>query len=640
MCFPLRALAAIAFQRGLIVFLLASVSVLSLQAKAVGPTLRPALFLKDGTVFQKDEPICIWGTCDDHATVEVNFGGEIIITENDSSGWWMVSFPARPATAGPLALTISAGSEKVVVKDLSVGDVASGQDLRFGAPFQSHAVLQRDKPIPVWGTGTPNAEIEVRLGDETVKTKVTSSGQWKAPLAARPASEAPVTLTIESNGRKVVLDDILIGDVWVAGGQSNMEWVFGRLPDAGTIGEGANLPGLRYFTGPDLEASSPQSQRPAEWLVCSPATVGHFSGVAFYFARALQEKLKIPIGLIDANWGGTKIEPWTPPHAFSMEKELGALDQSVSQWHPGFPAGKAAQIAWLEAMQQWSGEALTSLNAGHTPAPPPAEPGNESELDRKQNPSRIYNAMVAPVLPYAVRGFIWYQGENNAGDVLYLAKMRALIAGWRKAWGGEELPFYFVQLAAFNGGRPGEAPPFAGNPWAVVRDMQRQALSVPRTGMAVAIDLGEEAKIHPRNKIDVGSRLALWALHDEYGQKEVVPSGPVFARVEADGAKLRVHFQYATGGLKTGTKTGSDPFVADDGKITWVALKGADGKWVAGETAIEGETLVVSYPAGFAPVEIAYAWAGYPTGANVYNTAGLPASPFRATLQNSSSANK
>lgn len=603
-------------------------------AKAVGPTLRPALFLKDGVVLPKDEPITLWGTCDDHATVEVKFDDEILITEADSSGWWMVSFPARPATAGPLTLTITAGSEKAVVKEISIGEVSSETDLKPASPFQSHAVLQRDKPIPVWGTGAPNAEVEARLGDETVKTKTSATGQWKVTFAARPASEIPVTLTIDSQGKKVVLEDILIGDVWVAGGQSNMEWVFGRLPDAETIGDGAKIPTLRYFTGPDLEASSPQSQRPAEWLVCSPETVGDFSGVAFYFARALQEELKVPIGLMDANWGGTKIEPWTPPHAFATQAELKEIDQSLSQWHPSFPGGKAAQMAWLEAMQKWSEDAIAAIEAGRTPSAPPAEPGNESEYIRKQNPTRIYNAMVAPIVPYAIRGFIWYQGENNAGDALYLPKMRALIAGWRKAW-GQELPFYYVQLAAFNNGKPGESPPFADQPWAVVRDAQLKALSIPRTGMAVAIDVGEETKVHPRNKKDVGSRLAQWALHDEYGRKDVVPSGPLFERAEIDGTKVRVHFRHADGGLKTGTKTGTDTFVPDEGKITWIALKGGDGKWVPGDAAIEGETLVVSYPADFTPVEIAYAYAGYPNGANIYNAAGLPASPFRADLTSS-----
>lgn len=614
------------------IFFVCAIPCHSGMSAAVGPFLRPAFCFKDGAVLQANEPIAIWGTCDSHAAITVTLGDETLITENDSSGWWHAVFPARPAAPDSLTLTILSEKEKVVVNDLTVGDTGNARALRLAAPFQSHAVLQRGRPIPVWGTGPAGARIEAKLGDESLTATCDDTGRWNVVFGARQADGAPLTLTVETDGAKVVLADILIGDVWLAGGQSNMEWVYRRLNEAGTESAAAQFPTLRYFTGPDFESAYPQSQRAGEWLVCSPSTVGDFSGVGFYFARALQQRLNIPIGLVDVNWGGTRIEPWIPPGEYATQPELAELDRSIHAWHPDFPEGRAAQKSWLKEIRQWSGASLAALEAGRTPAPLPSEPGVDSVIERKQNPARIFNAMVAPLGAFPVRGVIWYQGETNAGDALYLPKLRALISGWRKIW-GSDLPFYYVQLAAFNNGRPPEKPPFTDHPWTVVRDAQRQALTIPHTGMAVAIDVGEDkVDPHPKNKRDVGDRLARWALHDEYGLDDVVPSGPVFERAEVADGKVRVHFRHADGGLMAGKKEGTEPVKEESGKIRWVSLKGSDGQWVEADVEIDGDTLVVSQSSVPAPSEIAYAWAGFPLGANLYGRAGLPASPFRVVL--------
>lgn len=603
--------------------------------------LRVADHLVDGATLPAGEPIPIWGTCADHGLVEVVLGDENLTTQTDSSGWWLVTFPARPGGANPLDLVIKSGREKTSVKGLRVAESPIPRSaLRAGAPFQDHAVLQREKPLPVWGTAKAGATVEVWLGDEHQTAVADAAGRWKVTFAPRPASSDPLTLRIQSGEQSLTVADLLIGDVWLAGGQSNMEWVFRRLPEAAKASAQANFPTLRYFTGPDMEAGTPQSQRIGEWLVCSPSTVGDFSGAAYYFARALQEKLNIPIGLIDVNWGGTKIEPWTPPDAFSTEPELSNIARAVQAFHPRFDEGKAAQKAWLKAMSAWSDAAAVKLASGRTPPPMPAEPGAESSFEEKQSPSRTFNAMVAPIAPYSVRGAIWYQGESNAGDALYLAKKRALISGWRKIW-GQDLPFYFVQLAAFNNGRPPEKPPFADHPWAVVRDAQRQALQIPHTGMAVAIDIGDDSRNpHAKNKRDVGERLARWALCKTYGYADIVPSGPLFERLERDGDLIRLRFLHTDGGLMTARKEGIDTPVPEPGKVRWISLKGPDGKWTEANAEIDGDTVIVHLAGQSQPQEIAYAWAGFPLGANLYNGAGLPASPFRAQILPQSAASR
>ena len=312
---------------------------------------------------------------------------------------------------------------------------------------------------------------------------------------------------------------------------------------------------------------------------------------------------------------------------FRSVPELERLARQVNRFDPRAEAGKATWKAYLQSIEEWSAGARSALESGGVLTPPPAVPG----FTNAGQPTAIYNAMVNPLAPFGVRGAIWYQGESNGSEgVEYFHKMQALINGWRQTWGqGDDFPmyFYFVQLANFQ--RPNDNPA-GGNGYARLRDAQRKALTIPHTGMAVTIDIGEANDIHPRNKQDVGSRLAQWALRDIY-QQDVVPSGPLFREAKAEAGKLRVHFDHVGGGLIVGTKSGLDPVKeVADGKLQRFAVAGEDRKWHWATAVIDKDSLLVSSEQVPAPVAVRYAYSMNPAGANLYNKQGLPASPFRS----------
>jgi len=343
-----------------------------------------------------------------------------------------------------------------------------------------------------------------------------------------------------------------------------MEMSLGQCLGAADDIKAADLPKIRHIKINKVESAKPEADAPVAgpWQVCSPATAGGFTAAGFYFAREIQQKTKVPIGIIDDNWGGTRIEPWIAP-----------------------------------------------------------ESGGSSG---------IYNAMVHPLLPLPIKGALWYQGESNGdeGDTYY-DKMKALIGGWRTQWKQGDFPFYYVQLANF---QAVSEEPAGGNGWAKLREAQTKSLTLPNTGMAVILDtvpLAEAGDIHPKNKYDVGMRLARWALAHDYGQKLEV-SGPLFKVLKIEGGKVRLAFDHFGSGLMVGKKEGRNPAVEDkQGKLKRFAIAGADKKWFWADAVIVDNTVTVSSPDVKEPVAVRYAYQMNPDGANLYNREGLPASPFR-----------
>ena len=364
------------------------------------------------------------------------------------------------------------------------------------------------------------------------------------------------------------------------------------------------------------------------WIACTTEAVADFSAAGYFFAQRIAKELDLPVGLIYDNWGGTAIEPWIPAEGYRLEAsepQVGEISRRVDSWNPATEIGRAACGQYLARLREWLPRAEVALAAKQAPPSAPPAPGPGSD---EWAPTLLFNAMIAPVVPYAIRGALWYQGESNGEEGLtYLLKMKALIGGWRLLWGEGDFPFYYVQLA--NWMRSDPAKPAGGDGWAWLREAQFQALAVPNTGMAVAIDIGEVEDIHPKDKQDVGQRLALWALARTYG-KNIEFSGPLYKSRAIQGDKVRIVFDHAGGGLIVGEKNGLAPTKeVRGGKLKWFAIAGKDKVWHWADAVIDGQSVVVSSDKVAAPVAVRYAFTMNPEGANLYNKEGLPASPFR-----------
>lgn len=456
--------------------------------------------------------------------------------------------------------------------------------LRLHALFSDGAVLQAGMMVPVWGTAEPGEEVTVEFEGQKKAVPADAEGRWRVRLDILSPG-GPHELKVSAGGRSVVARNILVGEVWLAGGQSNMEWPVRSSARAEEEIAAARHPRIRLFTVPRRASEAPQRDVEGAWKECSPESVAGFSAVAYFFGRELHQALGVPVGLIHASWGGTPAEVWTRREVFD---EVPELKECV------------AEDARRRAAHEKAAEQARAKGKLAPRAPLPL--------------SSLYNGMIAPLIPYGLRGAIWYQGESNASRAaLYRTLFPALIRTWRRDWGQGDFPFLFVQLANFMARRaePSESA------WAELREAQLRTLSeVPRTAMAVAIDLGEEKDIHPRNKQDVGRRLARAALGTVY-DRAVVYSGPLYDGMKVEEDRIRVFFKHVGGGLE-----------ARGGKLAGFAVAGADRKFVWAEAEIDGETVVVRHPSVPAPVAVRYAWADNPE-ATLYNKEGLPASPFR-----------
>lgn len=612
--------------------------------------------------------------------------------------------------------------------------------------FSSNMVLQQGMENPLWGWASKGERITVSFAGEILKTKADKNGRWKVNL---PKMEygGPYSLTIKG-GNEVTLDNILIGEVWVCSGQSNMEWVVANSNNSANEISEANYPNLRMFTVPKKVSQHPLDDLDGgEWEVCSPETVPHFSAVGYFFARHLMNKLDVPVGMIHTSWGGTVAETWISPENIEKDPDLAAALSELKQLDlENFKQQKLAEIAQLfggelpkkddglvdgkaiyaaanlddaswasiqtpalweskgypeidgtawyrtsftltaeqvqnqavlhlakidDNDQTWvNGILVGKTNAYNEDRVYPLENGilkegknvlavrvvdnaggggiygDESHLflqvgdDRivlagewkfkltevsvgsmaigpNSYPTLLYNGMIKPLLPYGIKGAIWYQGESNAGRAYqYRRVFQTLIQDWRQQWNLGDFPFFWVQLANFM--QPKDQP--GESAWAELREAQTMALELPHTGQALAIDIGEANDIHPRNKQDVGKRLALNALKVTYG-KDIVHSGPIYESMEVDGNKIRIHF----------SETGSGLMLKDKyGYLKAFAIAGADKKfhWAKGEI-VDDNTVVVYSDEVDQPVAVRFGWADNPDDLNLYNKEGLPATPFR-----------
>lgn len=508
---------------------------------------------------------------------------------------------------------------------LLVSTVARAE-LKLANIFTDHMVLQQQMPIRVWGWATPGTEIEVSLaGDSknvTGRATAAEDGRWFVEMKPLEADGKPMTLSVKGDGGAVALKDVLMGEVWICSGQSNMEWSVKASADAQKEIAAADYPMIRMFDVPqhlELDTPQPDAQK-SQWLVCSPKTVENFSAVGYFFGRKLAQELKVPVGLVGANWGGRKIEPFTPPEGFAAVPQLADMNSAIKKVDPKTPEGKAAREAYVKQVEEWLTAAKQTLSNGGAIGTAPS-----LTFATPAGATRIYNGMVAGLAPMSMRGAIWYQGESNAGDgLLYDFLKEALVKGWRSVFQNDALSFYWVQLANFQ--QPSDDP--AGGGWGPVREGQRRALRLPKTGMAVIIDIGTAGNIHPPNKQDVGKRLALWALAKDYG-KTLVYSGPLYKSHAVEGNKVRVSFDHVGGGLMVGRKTGTSPTEeVKDGELAEFSIRDKDGKWHWAKATIDGADVVVWSESVSEPTAVRYAYQSNPAKANLYNKEGLPASPF------------
>ncbi|MDR2949487.1 MAG: sialate O-acetylesterase [Prevotella sp.] len=442
--------------------------------------------------------------------------------------------------------------------------------------FSDNMVLQCDKAIKVWGWADKNETIEVSFLNQVKKVKADKNGNWSIQLAA-VSHGGPYTMEVKGKKNTITLKNILVGEVWLCSGQSNMAWQVKNVTNAKTEIDNADYPQIRAFNVVKDLNMKPKSDFNGTWAVCSPATAGEFSAVAYFFARKLHQELNIPIGIINSSWGGTGIETWTSPESF---EEL--ADKFKEQY-------KDLNITDLES--------------------------DKAKLSPNMYSSLLYNSMINPITQFTIGGAIWYQGEHNAAQAYnYRTLFPNMITDWRTKW-GYEFPFYWVQLANFMA--KDDKP--VDSEWAELREAQTMTLSLPKTGEAVITDIGEAGDIHPRNKQDVGIRLALNALNKDYGKTGLVYSVPTFKSMDISGNKVVISFNNIGKGLKSTSKYGY---------IEGFAIAGADNKFVWAKAYIDGDK-VVAYSDNIPnPVSVRYSWSNNPD-VNLFNEEGLPAAPFR-----------
>lgn len=485
--------------------------------------------------------------------------------------------------------------------------VGAQAELWMPSIFSSHMVLQQKHANPVWGKGNPGAVLTITFGTESQEVTVGADGKWQTTLKPKKADGEVFTLRVADGAESLYFEDILMGEVWVCSGQSNMQWTVKDSSNAEAEVAAANYPNLRLFYVKRTTAETPQEDCPTDhqWLACTPESVPNFSAVAYFFGRDLHQALSVPVGLIHTSWGGTPSESWTSAEAAAAEPAFAPIIERWNQIVADYPTAKAA---FDTAMADWQakkdkGEA-TDQDKPRAPMGP----------DSPHRISSLYNAMINPLLPYGIKGAIWYQGESNAGRAFqYRTIFPAMIQDWRAAWNEGDFPFYFVQLANF---MDRKEEPVADDSWAELREAQTMTLSLPNTGMASAIDIGEAKDIHPKNKQEVGRRLALWALNKDYKQRSTVPSGPLYKshEVGADG-KVSITFEYAKGLNFKGEPVG-------------FMIAGEDKKFVWAKAEIQGKKVVVWSDEVPNPHSVRYGWQANPA-VSLYNGAGLPASPFR-----------
>ena len=474
-------------------------------------------------------------------------------------------------------------------------------DVKVPAIIGENMALQQGIPVPIWGWADPGEDVTVTYAGQSKATKAGDDKKWMVKLDALKVG-APSDMVIKGKNT-LTLKNVIVGEVWVNSGQSNMEFgMHGTLNSAKEIAE-AKFPNIRLFTVQKAVKDEAQSDCIGKWSECSPESAGGFSAVAYFFGRKLHQDLGVPVGLIHTSWGGTPAEAWTTSATMQADPDLKPIVDRFAQSKAG-----DTDEAFAKKTEQWKA-AVEKAKAEKKQLPrAPQRALNQN------SPAALYNGMIAPIIPFGIAGATWYQGESNAGRAIQYRKLLpAMITDWRKAWGQGEFPFMIVQLANF---MKRDADPVEST-WAELREAQTlTSINLPKTGLGLAIDIGDEKDIHPKNKQDVGLRLALQAEKIAYN-KDIPFSGPMFDSMTVEGANAHVKFKHVFGGLE-----------AKGGDLKGFSVAGEDKKFHWATAKIDGETVVVSSDKVAKPVSVRYAWANNPE-CNLYNKAGLPTVPFR-----------
>lgn len=471
-------------------------------------------------------------------------------------------------------------------------------------------VLQQKQRVPIWGNADPGETVSVRFAGQSKKTTASPDGKWIIKLDPLSANAIPATMIV-SGKNTIELKNILVGEVWLVAGQSNMQRLLSETDHGEAAINAADHPQIRLFNVSRQVAFKHAAPPLARWQVCSPQAVKDFSAAGYYFGVELEKELRIPIGLINSSYGGSQAEAWTPVEYLLASNDLRPTVERTKIWDEERPR---VRVAYDEALKKWRTEADKALAAGARPAPSPSVP---DALREYRIASSIYNGMIAPLIPFSIRGAIWYQGESNeARAQQYGILLPVMIKAWRERWGQGNFPFGIVQLPNYRDQKPEPAD----EPWSHLREAQRQtARNTANAGLIVTIDIGEARDIHPKNKLDVGRRMARWALADVYGSK-LIKSGPVFREAKNAGSKMILKFDEVGQGLR----------IRDGDKLEEFAVAGADHKWHWANAKIAGKNVIeVWSDAVPQPVAVRYAFNNNPRHPNLTNDTGLPAAPFR-----------
>lgn len=479
---------------------------------------------------------------------------------------------------------------------------AARAELKLPSIVGDHMVLQRGMELPIWGWADPGAAVSVSIHGQKADAKADDKGRWEVALSPLQVTSHALKMEVSSGQEKITLSNIVVGEVWLCSGQSNMQWPLSSAYDADLEIATANQPNIRLITVPQVGTQELQDDFDGQWEICTPETVGDFSAVGYLFGRQLHQTLGVPVGLIDNAWGGSAAEAWVPREV--LEKD-GRFQTYLDQWK-----GIEATFDWDKTLADWKKKAEAAKTAGKNP---PRMPRNL--LTGQHRPGNLWNGVLNPVLGYGIRGTIWYQGESNAGRAYQYDDLFSLMINqWRKHWGQGDFPFYWVQLADFREetDEPGDSD------WAELREAQTNTLALPNTGQAVIYDIGEGRDIHPRDKQNVAKRLARLALARDYGY-EFPHLSPSFQSMEIKGGKAVLTFE----------NTGAGLYSFDTKEATGFAVAGKDRKWHWAEGKILGKNQVeVSSPGVPEPVAVRYAWSDNPV-ANLRSRENLPVVPFR-----------
>ena len=494
---------------------------------------------------------------------------------------------------------------------------AARADVSLTAMFGDHMVLQQGVANRVWGKADPGEQVTVSFAGQTKAAKAGPDGAWQVLLDPVKEYGGPHTLTVKGRN-EIAFTDVLVGEVWVCSGQSNMQWAVNQANDPDLEKAAARFPAIRFISVPQVGTQEPQADFKGAWQVCSPETVGEFSAVGYFFGRQLHQTLGVPVGLIDNAWGGSAAEAWVRRDKLAAHPTLKAIHEKWVTEEANFEQAKAA---FEKKQADWKAAAAKAKAEG-TPEPggkPDPRQHPDGRMKGNARPGNIHSGVLTPSIGYGIKGAIWYQGESNAGRAYqYRDLFPFMIKTWREEWGLGDFPFYWVQLADF---KAEKAEP-AESDWAELREAQTMTMkALPKTGEAVIIDLGEGKDIHPMNKQDVAKRLARWALADTYGMSDIACRSPIYKGMEKDGAKIVLAFDHLPKGRSW------RPF--DVNEPIGFTIAGADRTFVPAKARIRDDGRIEVWSDAVAePVAVRYAWADNPI-CNMYAGNGLPLTPFR-----------